>query len=290
MRIFLAALIILSLYGCNMQHMTGSGHEHQGDKHAKFEAHYAESLFAVTENNLFSVEMVLKGGDLFIGPNSLDIIIHGQGNKDLEEASIKVAPFMPEHNHGVMEEPVVTEIGAGLYNVDNVNLTMEGLWEITITILAGNQLDKAVFSFPDVTLKKNMGHEGMHSSQGHPDQPTQKPKKINLTTSTVSERKLLNVSYATDLNRIPLNKIHSWTLKIHDRSGKPVSDVKIKITGDMPEHGHGMPTKPQATMETEPGVYIIEGMKFTMPGWWAVNFYLDTPQGTDAVTFNLDLK
>ncbi|MCK7471462.1 MAG: FixH family protein [Desulfomicrobium escambiense] len=60
--------------------------------------------------------------------------------------------------------------------------------------------------------------------------------------------------------------------------------------GTMPEHGHGLPTKPRMTQELGSGVYLIEGMKFNMPGWWMVTFTVIAGGQRDSATFNIDLK
>ena len=64
----------------------------------------------------------------------------------------------------------------------------------------------------------------------------------------------------------------------------------------MPGHVHGLPTKPRITQEIEPGVYIVDGVKFQMKGWWVMKFVLlphkeikqDKTQA-DFFTFNLVL-
>ena len=69
-------------------------------------------------------------------------------------------------------------------------------------------------------------------------------------------------------------------------TGAPVAQARIKIDGGMPQHGHGLPTKPQVTRELSGGGYLIEGMKFSMTGWWEIKLAIDSPEGADQVTFN----
>jgi hypothetical protein len=54
----------------------------------------------------------------------------------------------------------------------------------------------------------------------------------------------------------------------------------------MPQHGHGFPTHPRVTRELADGTYLLEGMKFSMTGWWEVKLDIQGPQGADRVTFN----
>ena len=53
----------------------------------------------------------------------------------------------------------------------------------------------------------------------------------------------------------------------------------IQVSGDMPEHRHGMPTQPQVTQNLGGGDYLVEGMRFQMGGWWAVTFAIDADGG-----------
>ena len=36
----------------------------------------------------------------------------------------------------------------------------------------------------------------------------------------------------------------------------------------MPDHDHGLPTQPQVTSRLENGDYLLEGVRFHMPGKW----------------------
>jgi hypothetical protein len=47
-----------------------------------------------------------------------------------------------------------------------------------------------------------------------------------------------------------------------------------------------MPPRPQVTQEIADGVYLLEGMKFSMPGWWELRLAIESAAGTDSATFN----
>jgi hypothetical protein len=83
-----------------------------------------------------------------------------------------------------------------------------------------------------------------------------------------------------------INQLHSWQVKLTSPAGMPVAHARIKIDGGMPQHGHGLPTRPQVTQELPDGGYLIEGMKFSMTGWWEIKLAIDGPEGADQVTFN----
>jgi hypothetical protein len=69
-----------------------------------------------------------------------------------------------------------------------------------------------------------------------------------------------------------------------------VRQARIGVDGGMPQHGHGLPTKPRVTRELGDGRYLIEGMKFSMTGWWEIKLAVQGDRGADKVTFNTVVK
>jgi len=86
-----------------------------------------------------------------------------------------------------------------------------------------------------------------------------------------------------------LRRLQAVAIRIVDASGQPINDAAISIDGGMPEHGHGLPTQPRVTQRLGDGVYEIEGVRFSMGGWWELKLAIDSPAGRDSVTFNLSL-
>lgn len=248
----------------------------------KFTQHYANSLFKVTEHGLFSVEMLIIGNELKVGPNDMDIIVHDKQDHDVMGAELTVTPFMPAMGHGAMEKPVVTERGGGLYGVENVAPMMSGQWEIKVKVKSGGDEDTAVFNFPHV------GAAGMAAD--HMQMHEKVPEGLNLSKIATSKNGAFRVAYMSDSMPIPINTFHGWKVYVETAAGKPVTDAEIAIDGDMPQHGHGLPTKPRVARNLGGGVYEIEGMKFQMPGWWEVNLTVTSGGVSDRVGFNLMLE
>jgi hypothetical protein len=84
-------------------------------------------------------------------------------------------------------------------------------------------------------------------------------------------------------------RMQTVRVAITDAAGMPVEHATIQVDGGMPEHGHGLPTRPRVTRELGPGLYEIEGVRFNMGGWWEFTLAINAPSGTDIVTFNLAL-
>jgi hypothetical protein len=84
-------------------------------------------------------------------------------------------------------------------------------------------------------------------------------------------------------------KLQAIEVQLSDAAGRAVDGAAITIGGGMPEHGHGLPTRPQVTRNLGNGIYVIEGVRFNMGGWWEFKLAIAGKDGSDTVTFNLAL-
>jgi hypothetical protein len=116
------------------------------------------------------------------------------------------------------------------------------------------------------------------------------PSDLDTSTTRQSDQGLFKVSYTASTGTVPINQIHQWTLHVERADGTPVEDATIAVDGDMPQHGHGLPTRPRVTQNLGNGDYLVDGMKFQMGGWWLMDFNITAGGETDAVHFNMMLK
>jgi hypothetical protein len=251
----------------------------EGEAHAPMTKHYGDTLFKVTDDGEYSVEVLLPDQKVEMGVNKVDIIIHDRNDRDVAGADITVTPWMPSMDHGVMEKPVINEKGGGLYSVTNVVFSMTGEWELRLRISVGSTTDTVAIALPPIGA---MGHT--HSMKA-PDRSS-----IDTAVEKSSGSGLFKVSYSSDVEPVPVNRLHSWNLQVVTADGKPVRGARILILGDMPEHGHGFPTEPEVSAGMRDGLYLVEGLKFSMPGWWVVTFHIAAGEIMDHVSFNLLLK
>jgi hypothetical protein len=109
------------------------------------------------------------------------------------------------------------------------------------------------------------------------------------STRRVSKTGKYDVSYRPAVAPIPKRELHAWTVDVRTADGRPVDGARIEIDGGMPDHGHGLPTKPAVSKALGDGRYVIDGMKFNMGGYWVVDLTIDSPEGKDDVRFELNL-
>jgi hypothetical protein len=114
------------------------------------------------------------------------------------------------------------------------------------------------------------------------------PKDLDLSRSKATEHGVYLSTIAPDVTPVAVRRMHSWTIAVTTPDGKPVEQARVTINGGMPQHGHGLPTKPVVTPQAG-GRYQVEGVKFNMGGWWTLTVKIDGAAGSDAVTYNLSL-
>ena len=120
------------------------------------------------------------------------------------------------------------------------------------------------------------------------------PQSAQLAGPDVSRTKntdngLFVASFLPERGVVRQGELESWLLTLKTKAGAPVEGAAIAISGGMPQHNHGLPTSPQATDYLGEGRYRIDGVKFTMSGWWQLRFAISAAAGSDSVVFNVVL-
>lgn len=116
-----------------------------------------------------------------------------------------------------------------------------------------------------------------------------RPIGPDLSRTKSTENGLFVASFEPERGVIQQGELESWLLTLKTKAGAPVEGAAIAISGGMPQHNHGLPTSPQATDYLGDGRYRIEGVKFTMSGWWQFHFAISASAGSDTVLFNVVL-
>ena len=115
------------------------------------------------------------------------------------------------------------------------------------------------------------------------------PANLDYSRTRTSEAGHYRATIHPQGDSIPQGRLHRWTLHLETVNGAPVDSAKLLVDGGMPQHGHGLPTKPRVTRDLGNGDHLVEGMKFNMGGWWVVKFHVTSAVGADSLVFNLNL-
>ena len=103
----------------------------------------------------------------------------------------------------------------------------------------------------------------------------------SVTVNVTSKQKLFT-AVVTHPDPLTVEQLHVWTVRLFDRKHHAVTRARIKVTGDMPAHGHGLPTAPVAVSRGR-GVYQLQGVMFQMPGLWYVQLRVRAGNRLDTI-------
>ncbi|RVA55208.1 FixH family protein, partial [Mesorhizobium sp. M7A.F.Ca.CA.001.08.1.1] len=115
------------------------------------------------------------------------------------------------------------------------------------------------------------------------------PAGPDVARTKKTDNGLYVASFVPERGVVRQGELESWLLTLKTKTGASVERAAIAISGGMPQHNHGLPTSPQVTDYLGEGRYRIEGLKFTMSGWWQLRFAISSGAGSDTVLFNVCL-
>lgn len=142
--LLLCGLFAVGMAGCDDGgEASDEGHETHGDHGDSGE------MMSVCSNedraDDFSIGMSKSGATLdvvmadadpsvpFRGDNAWTLMLTDASGMPVEQVTLEIRPWMPDHGHGTPVEAEVSDLGGGEYLVEPVNLFMAGLWEVTFS-------------------------------------------------------------------------------------------------------------------------------------------------------------
>ena len=143
------------------------------------------------------------------------------------------------------------------------------------------------------THTPHTGEHDMSGSMDHMSHSEFDPEKYTSRKNAVtqsSQNGNYRVTLFSDESPLAVQKIHTWTVHVETKEGKPFENGKVYINGGMPMHRHGFPTKPKVKEYLGNGDYKVEGVKFNMYGHWEMRFNIQSGRNTDRVVFKINLQ
>jgi hypothetical protein len=116
---------------------------------------------------------------------------------------------------------------------------------------------------------------------------------LNISGVLFGETRILNIHPESEsgaiLSKVPLNKMIRLRVTLPRGKTEGGKDLQLaSFSAEMPAHRHGMVTK-ATVKKLSPGVFLIEGVKFHMPGEWALKFQMEFQGKTQDVAMSLKL-
>ena len=112
----------------------------------------------------------------------------------------------------------------------------------------------------------------------------------SLLLEASSEGGHYRVSARPATSPLELHRIHDWIVGIEPLEGSSQIPTAILFDGGMPSHGHGFVTRPRVTRNLGNGEFLVEGVKFHMPGEWVLRVTVTGRELSDYVKLPLMIE
>ena len=122
--------------------------------------------------------------------------------------------------------------------------------------------------------------------QAEPLKPAEDPDRTAL-----GSHGRYRLSYRPEPDPIPLNRSFELELTVRGAGGggPPVDGLDLRVSGWMPDHGHGMNRRPRVTPQGG-GRYLVRGMLLHMPGHWEIYVELVDDDQAERARFDVLLR
>ncbi len=129
----------------------GEGDSADAHDHHDHSAHDHDTVTSgFTDGGTWSVTYTVPAGDVPLS-EEFDLVFPVAAADDASAmatgASIQVTADMPDHGHGMNQEPVVTAKGDGTFLAEGMLFHMEGGWDIYVTVTEGDVIESAKLSY-----------------------------------------------------------------------------------------------------------------------------------------------
>jgi hypothetical protein len=127
-----------------------------GGSHSKhiFTKHFNKTLFDITGNAAYSVEVLLDDSEYQIGKDVVGIVVHGAGDKDVKGAELVIALKNLATGKNEAGPVTVQDKKNGLYIVSGLDISKEGRWELEVTVKKDSISGSVKFVLPDALKER----------------------------------------------------------------------------------------------------------------------------------------
>ena len=113
---------------------------------------------------------------------------------------------------------------------------------------------------------------------------------ISFAQSNTASGEVLVLSMEQRNEPIPINRMLSFRFSLTNRNGAAITNAEFAVSGGMPQHDHGMPTNPRVSPTQNSGEYLLQGVKFHMPGDWVLSFSVVAGDVRETLELTLHLQ
>jgi hypothetical protein len=111
--------------------------------------------------------------------------------------------------------------------------------------------------------------------------------EVVLTKSVQERGAPIQLGLLPSTAQVSVGVNHDWYVTVKTSDGAPLKECKIRFDGTMPEHGHGLPTAPRVAVAPVGDRFKVEGVRFSMPGYWRLRTIAECGESKQVSTFDI---
>lgn len=127
----------------------GAHEDHGSEGNNLFTKHFDRTLFEITLQGHFSIEILLNDSEYPIGKNVIGVVVHNDRDEDVAGATIGISMDRRDNDQKVVPDIRIIDKKNGLYIVSGLDLPKEYPFSLSLSVKSGGVEDAAVFLFPD---------------------------------------------------------------------------------------------------------------------------------------------
>lgn len=140
-RAFVACTLTVTLAACTKED-GDSGHEHH-----EHHGHGETVTTAMTEGGSFEVSFAVPDGGFPLSEEfDLVFTVNAEDGSPAADAELAVTAWMPDHGHGMNQEPTMTPNGDGTFVASGMLLHMSGAWDVYADVQLDGATESATLS------------------------------------------------------------------------------------------------------------------------------------------------
>ena len=120
-----------------------------------------------------------------------------------------------------------------------------------------------------------------HAMMMMPGTGARRPAATEFGVGPRSSAHGLYVATLETAGQLRVRQMQTVRVAIVDGDGRAVEGATLAIDGGMPQHGHGLPTRPRMTRASATAAIKVEGVRFNMGGWWEFKVTITSDRGVD---------
>jgi hypothetical protein len=105
--------------------------------------------------------------------------------------------------------------------------------------------------------------------------------------TSLTEAGHYRVAMRPESEQVASGALHTWIVHVEQADGQLFAPTRLAVDGGMPQHGHGFQTLPRVTRSLGGGDFLVEGIKFHMPGDWIFRVEVVGPLGEDVARLDV---